>query len=208
MKLLISQKDSLFKIIENSEHFSPNQFEIFERKNGGIHDSRIKFKNSNYYFLFCNDRDYSGFFLNYSPGEEKFLEITSNLNFNHAIAHFIKWLINLNREITSPNLWTKFESQISEIALNFGFDNSKFTFSEYQDLNSKINLMITNLSTIKFETDEQLKGIQINLEHLLTLAENLGKFDWKNLFVGTMISIIIQLEVNKEKGIFYNYFLN
>ena len=58
--------------------------------------------------------------------------------------------------------------------------------------------------------------IKNQLERLTLLAVDLGKFDWKNLFVGTIMSIIIQLGVNKEnanliwlaiKQMFYEYFI-
>ncbi|WP_294304960.1 hypothetical protein [uncultured Chryseobacterium sp.] len=63
---------------------------------------------------------------------------------------------------------------------------------------------------------EHQNQINIELQRVTQLALDLGKFDWTNLFVGTLMSIIIQLGVTKEnansiwlivKQIFNNYFI-
>ncbi len=62
-----------------------------------------------------------------------------------------------------------------------------------------------------------LPEIQVQLNNLTQLAEKMSKFDWANLFVGTIISIVIQLSITPDnaktlwgiiKGIFTGYFLN
>jgi hypothetical protein len=62
----------------------------------------------------------------------------------------------------------------------------------------------------------QETAIANQLDHLMELAKELNKFDWKSLFIGTISSIIIQLGVTKEnahelwsliKKVFNNFFL-
>ncbi len=63
----------------------------------------------------------------------------------------------------------------------------------------KINQIKSSLGTINL-LEEQQVAISQKLDHLIDVAKDLNKFDWKNLFIGTIISIIIQLEVNKENA--------
>lgn len=64
--------------------------------------------------------------------------------------------------------------------------------------------------------ENQQREIIIGLERLTELAKELNKFDWKNLFIGTIISITIQLNVTPDnatllweliQNVFSNYFL-
>ena len=95
-------------------------------------------------------------------------------------------------------------------------NNSKFTHLEYLDLSNKLNKLIDAIPDLKL-LENKTKAIQLELHNLLDKATELGKFDWRNLFIGTIISIVIQLNVNPEnaaalwnliKGIFNNYFLS
>jgi len=214
MKLLVSQKDTLYELINASNYFTPNQFHIKEAKKERV-TTTIFFRETDYYFRFCEDTPYIAFFLNYSPGYDRYLHVTSNLSFDAAMVEFCDWLENLKREINTPNLWKKFTSQINDLSLSSEFDNSKFTYSEYSDLEVKIKLLMNGISVIPLMLSQQ-NEIKNSLEHLLELAKESGKFDWKNLFIGTIISIIIQLGVTPDnasaiwsliKSVFNNYFL-
>jgi len=197
MKLLTSQKDYIFEIIQEDNYFSPYQFEIVESENGA--QTSIFFKNSDYFFQFIDSDYYSKFYLNYQPGDECFLEVTSDLDWSEGMIHFDKWLNNLQREINSPNLWQKFQSEATSLNVSFVSDNSKFTINEYNELKQKIDFIINQLPNIELGNQQQIE-IASTLQHLLTLSNELGKFDWKSLFIGTIISIIIQLNVTKENA--------
>ncbi len=213
MKLLTSQKNKIYNYITSKHYFSPNQFKLEE------HDSItiIKFLNSPYYFKFINDTEYVGFFVNYSPGQENFLEVTPNVSWELGFQHLVSWLMNLERELEVPNLWERFEMEISGINLRSNFDNNtKFTVSEYEIISKKLDSISEGILSIPL-LEQQQQEILINLERLNEFAKELNKFDWKNLFIGTFISIIIQLNVTPEnaselwkliKNIFNDYFLS
>jgi len=201
MKLLISQKDQIFKLIENNDYFSPHQFEIVEmdKKIEKEIETLVVFKESEYFFGFVDSSYNASFYLNYHPGNEQFLEVTSPLMWKEGMAHFNKWLNNLKREINAPNLWQKFQTEATALNMNFDSDNSKFTINEYNELKQKIDFIINQLPNIQLGNQQQIE-IASTLQHLLTLSNELGKFDWKSLFIGTIISIIIQLNVTKENA--------
>jgi hypothetical protein len=83
------------------------------------------------------------------------------------------------------------------------------------ELSSKIDQIKTSLDTIPLLEEQQIAIIN-QLNHLTELAKELNKFDWKNLFIGTIVSIILQLYVTREnaarlwnliKTVFSNFFL-
>lgn len=216
MKLLLSQKNDLFRLISNNSKLSPNQFHIVEKKSKDAWVTNIEFKDSEFCFSFFEDEDYSrSLFANYIPGVDTYKEITSQLNWHDVLSHFNNWLNNIEREVNEPNLWEELKSEISAFRLITDNNNSKFTAREYKELQSKINLISENLSTVPLLLEQQ-NEIKDTLKRLTDIAMDLGKFDWINLFVGTMISILIQLGVTREnadelwkliKTVFNNYLL-
>ena len=215
MKLLTSQKDYIYKYIVELGDFTPNQFELIEEEYMGNHTTKLKFRDSDYYFNFYESDEYQGFWLNYSPGQERVLESTGNINWQIGFDHFITWHGNLKRELNSPNLWERFNKEISTVAFANNFDTSKFSTKEFIELKSKIQLLNEEIKTIPLSEYQQNEIIS-NLNRLIELAEDLNKYDWKNLFIGTIISIIIQLSVTQDnatilwtliKKVFNTYFI-
>ncbi|MCG6191504.1 hypothetical protein [Maribellus maritimus] len=216
MKLLLSQKNELFKFIENRESLTPGQFTINEPQPSSSEDTSIRLKDSDYYFAIFEDSEYvKSYFVNYVPGLDSYLEISSRIGWNEITEHFRKWLDNLTRELKEPNYWERLGREISAINFSNKFDNSKFSAREYEELKSKVEYLSQNLNSIPLLVQQQ-NEIKEELRRLTELAKDLGKFDWMNLFIGTIISVVIQLSITKEnveilwnliKSTFNNYFL-
>ena len=216
MKLLISQKNSLFEIIQELDFFSHNQFELIENDVMESYTTYIEYKaNKDFFFRFLDSEYNNTLYVNYSPGYEQIIDSTSRINWDEALDKFLNWLHYLQREVTSPNLWHKFKIEISEIKLLNDFSNQKFSFSEYNEISEKIDVLKNSLSSIPLILNQQSEII-LRLDHLNETAKELGKFDWVNLFIGTIISVVIQLNVTPEnanaiwdliKRVFNNYFL-
>ena len=217
MKLLVSQKDEIFDLINNSEWFSPSQFKLIEigTREKGV-NTELKFENSEYYFRFFEQREYHGVFVaNYSPGEKLLFEATSSLDWDLGIIHFENWLRFLHREINAPDKWSRLLKELSNIQILSETDEAKFSYREYIELTDKISQIKGLIKTVPLLVEQQ-NAIIDKLDHLTELARELNKFDWKSLFIGTISSIIIQLSVTKEnalqiwaliKKVFNNFFL-
>jgi len=198
MKLFVSQKDDLFDLIEETGYFTPSQFEIKEvQQKNSEYVTEIRFKNSEFYFNLIPESTYQGiFFANFSPGEKSIAEATSTLDWNRGTGYIDNWLEYLRRELTAPNKWDRLLQEIEQIKFASIEDQSKFTYQEYINLTSKIDQIKSSLDTIPFLEEQQLAIIN-QLNHLTDSAKDLNKFDWKNLFIGTIISIVTQLYVTK-----------
>lgn len=216
MKLLTSQKNSLFELIQEIDFFSHNQFELIEKDIMGKYNTHIEYKaNKDFYFKFIDSNLANTLFVNYSPGQEQIMDATSKISWYQTLNIFQNWLYYLQREVTSPNLWEQFKTEISEIKYVNNFNSQKFSFSEYNEILEKIDTLKNSLSSIPLILNQQ-NEIILRLDHLSETAKELGKFDWINLFVGTIISVVIQLNVTPEnanaiwdliKRVFNNYFL-
>lgn len=216
MRLLLSQKNELFKIIEFSKFLTPGQFSLKEPQDGHDNSFSINLRNSDYNFTIFEDTNYiKSFYVNYVPGIDVYKEISGSLGWSGIIEQFHRWIDNISRELNEPNHWARLEYEISTINFSTNFNNAKFTVREYEELKSKIELVSQNLNSIPLLLEQQ-KEIRHELERLTELAKDLGKFDWLNLFIGTIINIIIQLSVTKEnaamlwtliKATFNTYFL-
>lgn len=202
MKLMTSQKDSIFDAIEDYE-LSPSQFELKEIQSKfvpGQIATYLTFKNSDFFFLFeTSQLSNASHYALFSPGTEAFHETENTRVWKSQFVCFLRWLSNLVREIAAPNKWDRFQKEIESLDIAFKNDEDKFSASEYNDLQQKITLLKSRIITIGLST-EQSDAINSKLDHLTDLAINMNKFDWKGLFIGTIISIIIQLSVTPDNA--------
>jgi|APLak6261678124_1056121.scaffolds.fasta_scaffold04998_2 hypothetical protein len=215
MKLLVSQKDQLYEFIQ-STGLSPAQFEFAESSSlytrGSIATS-LNYINSDYYFRFENKQGrHSSLF---SPGNEKFIEDQFPGAWDLQIRYFNNWLRNLVRELNSPNKWARLKTELDNLDFHFDYGEDKFTVQEFQDIQNRIGLLCSRLNSIPFE-ENQILALNQKLDFLIESAKEMKKFDWKSLFIGTIVSIIIQLNVTPEnanllwnlvKEVFNTYFL-
>lgn len=195
MKLLQSQKNRVYDLIEK-EGLSPNMF-CFEES---APSTKICLKSSDYYFILTED-NFDRPSVKYSPGENRFDEgYFYAPAWGDQIDYIEAWLQNLAREINEPDKWKLLQEELENI--NFSdikYENIKFTYQEYELLESKTNELKEKIGKLNL-LEKQLKQINNKLDHLLNLAKDMNKTDWKELFIGSIISLIMQLSVDKTTG--------
>lgn len=215
MKLMLSQKNNLFDIIED-HGLSPNSFQITEPSEFNNNRTVITYKNSDFYFRFFQHPDKHVIILDYSPSEHLYeRQEWVGIEWYNLQGFFVRWITCLIREISEDDKWGRLEQEISQVNISFENENGKFTAAEYEDLKTKLNLFRKEIRNIQL-SELQLKTIENKIDHLTEMATTLTKFDWKGLFIGTIISIIIQLTVTHDnakliweviKKVFNKYFL-
>ncbi len=218
MKLLNSQKNTLFDLIEKFG-LSPSQFE-FKENHSKISNNQLTtdliLKNSNYFFSFETGPNTSAkHYAIFCPGSEAYTESQYPGDWVFQLNYVEEWLANLVREINSPNKWSRLDNEIASIGIKFENDENKFSFHEYEDLKQKISTLKDGIINIGL-LPTQINAINLKLDNLTELAKDMNKFDWKSLFIGTIISIIIQLYISPDnakmlwtliKQVFNNYLL-
>lgn len=205
MKLLPSQKNELFdKILQIGLDPAKFEFSTIPNTVGDVYDSnfdpegiKLSYIQSefNFIFLMLNRGEYCV----YSPGKTRFTHSEYPGNWSGALNYFSQWLANLSREISSEDKWKRLEDEINKFNFKFNSEeNDQFNVIEYEQVCVKIDLIKTNLPALALPED-QLNRIEESLEYLKGRAKVLGKFDWKNLFLGTIVQFTIQYSLPPEK---------
>jgi hypothetical protein len=192
MKLLTSQKNRLYDLIAADNHFTPNQFNINENINGFY----LNYIAEDFYFKIA---DHGSFMVTRVPSMVKYEEAIGTSSWDDVIQFFKGWLKIIQREISSPSKWERLSKEMNNIRGIVQADNTMFSHSEYMTLTQQMKEIKESLVTISL-TAEQNQAIEAKLDHLLVVANDLSKFDWQGLFIGTIISIIIQLNVTPENA--------
>lgn len=201
MKLLKSQTNELFKVIESSG-FSPNQFEIFNEEE---YDNRfeIAFKGTDYNFYLKESTNYRDRInVHFCPGQTSYESKYVIGTWAEVPILFFRWLEYLRREISAPDLWERFQAMITEVSYKNDYsDDRRFTAREYEELSLRLNLLGEKIAQSGLDVTAQ-KVIMNKLNDIESLAKDLNKYDWFNLLIGTLMSIMIQLHVTQDNANF------
>lgn len=206
MELLQSQKDQIYELIEE-EGLSPNLFH-FEEPTTYDASTYLRLKNSDYYFQFAENQSGSHFAI-YSPGEGIYEEKQNPGSWPLQLNYVRRWLRNIDRELKTPNKWDLLAKEMANVDFkDIKYNDSKFTYQEYELLEKNIEDLKNKVSKLDL-LEEQIAQIHKKLDHLLNLAKEMNKTDWKELFIGSLISLFMQLSIDKDTGqIIFGYIKN
>lgn len=194
MELLPSQLNELYDLIVSSKYFSPTQF---TKSAAG---DQFQLTDTGYYFRIYDNTGYvNSLVVNFSPGETLYKDASTNIPWKDVKEYFTKWLKYLYREVSSPDKWGRIFDEIQYLIGTTPNQYTSFSHQEYLTISAKIDLIKSSLEHIPL-LQEQNFAIKNQLDHLLELTTELNKFDWQNLFIGTTLSIIIQLKVTNENA--------
>lgn len=186
-----------------SDIFHKFKLNIFDFEATGEYEVfKIKFKYDYFSFAIVKHKP-NIYIIEYFSVDNK-NAISTSSNWNDVLQHFLEWTKKLFSEFNSPTGWESFENTNF---LNTEYEelNSEFTDSEktqtkqcLQDLKVKIELL--NL------TPEKLEIINSKLDSLSLKVDELNKFDWKSMFIGTIASLIMTFVVPQEaSGMLWEY---
>lgn len=195
MKLLPTQKNVLFKIIE-SHYLSPIQFSIVE----GNNSMQVLYKPaSDFKFVYFVPDSSSSDYCYFIPGEKQWRSINNYVtNFNEVSTCFAEWLIYLAREISAGDLWADLKKATEDVPLNLpNLDNNRFSLQEYQLLSKNLDTLSQRLGEVIHNTQD-IQTIQEKLQQVKELALNVGKFDWRSQFVGLILNIAVAMALPQD----------
>jgi hypothetical protein len=194
MKLLISQKNDILDTIINAG-LNPNDFH-FKQELQSVDEiiPYLYYKETNYYFSFRYKAGY--FHTSYSPGENSLEESTSSGGWKQFLTKVKRWLQFLKREIDTFDRWETFKSELSQIPFSFEYSNIDENFSkdELVILDQKINAIKSRIERLELPIGT-IKQINDKLDSLNDKAAKMSKTNWKELFIGGIISVIFNLAI-------------
>lgn len=195
MELLRSQLNELYTLVVDTGYFSPTQFDK------SATGTEFRLTGTAFYFkIFENSGYANSLIVNFSPGEILYKDASSSIVWKDVKEYFKKWLKYLKREVSSPDKWGRAFDEAQYLIGGTVDQNLHFTHDEYLLISSQIQTIKTSLDRIPL-LQEQTIAIKNQLDHLLELTAQLNKFDWQNLLIGTIISIVVQLGVSKDNAV-------
>lgn len=189
MQLLKSQKNELFEVLE-IYGLSPSLFSFeYDNKNNTV---AVRYTSHDDYCFKIDEGE-----VTFIPGTYTYSQEVGFLDWDRILYWFRTWLECIDAEISIIDKWQEFEREFQAVNIDFSTENEKFTHSEYKEIEQRIGLLKDEMSTIP-EFQEHLENINQKLDHLTDMVEKLGKFDWRGLFVGTMVNIVTAYAVPPE----------
>lgn len=198
MELMRSQKNQLLEIIKRKE-LDPFNFEWVKEVDRSKLISLLKYKDTDYLFGTKIYPDYFEWVA--SPGLDYLIEKHVVYSWNDVVVGFHYWLNYLNREIEQPDLWGELE-RIKEFGdIEYEVENTmqQFSYQETSQIEEGINNIRDYLiKEVKGNAEEVMK-INEKLDYLIDASKRMGRIDWRNVFIGTVVNIITSVGLNPEQ---------
>jgi hypothetical protein len=137
---------------------------------------------------------------NYTPGYDRPLDERAAGNWDGQLNYVKQWLGYLKREWLAPNLWAELQAQRDLVAglAEHADGNTPFTNEEQAEIARKLGEVKTYVRQTRDLTGAQYEAIETKLDYLAGAAGRLGRFDWRNTFVGAFVGAVIQSELPPE----------
>jgi hypothetical protein len=198
MRLLKTQKNELFDLI-SQVGLLPTLFHFKEYIFAGDESyvTEINVEGTHYFFRLREDFGHN-FTLNYSPALDAVEREMKRLSgWNEAITHFAWWLQSLKQEMETSDKWQEAFQVAQQATLGADeIEDSRFTKEELTRIESAfadIRQQLTHHSSI---TEKELGAINSKLEYLLEEAKTRKKREWRMLFYGAFMELMIHEEVH------------
>jgi hypothetical protein len=201
MYLLKVQKNDIFDLVVQTG-FSPLQFTIEEIKDAvtilsEIEKTRIAMVESGYYFELAIVKGKN--IIRFSPGSDKLAEEWSiPPSWSEKKKYISRWLQNLKQELDLPDKWADFLKSGQTIEWNLASsEGERFSYQEVEEIIAAKERAKIKISELRL-LPEQFHLIEGKLDYIAEKSKSLGKVDWKNIMIGTLVSLVVQLALPPE----------
>mgnify|MGYP003623330176 CR=1 FL=1 len=194
MKLLRSQKNALFDVI-TEEGLPPAMFELTEGE-----ETCVRYRPNKEYSLRVQEVTGAKYWIKICPGFETFQKTYVRDKFPGVldIAHI--WVNFLKNEVEVPDKWGQMEKELRKVPAlaTTGFDlPGLFSVAEYEHLGARMSALKNGLGGIARD-EEGRQAVEDKLDRLMQLARSLNKTDWRDLFLGAVMGLILNLTFDKQ----------
>lgn len=203
-QLLKSQKDDTFTFI-SKQGLNPLDFvwdEIKSQDDPKTIVSRLIYKPQNYYFIFdffsnLYGTKRSSFF---SPGREVLVERMMSDDWGEQLFTYVQWLNNIKRETETPDFWSEISKQkkLFETASSNNPNNEMFTAKEQKHITQQLKEIKTYIIDSAKLSKEQIENANKRFDYLEAALKRLGRFDYVNIFMSTIMNLIIVAGINSQ----------
>jgi hypothetical protein len=173
-------------------------FETF----GQYKEFKVKFRHDYFAYSINGDRPdvYTSLILSVSNTKP----VSTTLPWIETVKLFENWAVEIATELNTPTGWESFQS-FNYLNADFRELNEKFNYQESEEVKKSIKELIDKIKTLELP-QPSLLTIEQKLNELSNKVDELNKFDWKALFVGTAASLIMTLGIPPEAaGLLWEY---
>jgi hypothetical protein len=137
----------------------------------------------------------------FSPGAETQQQEVDKLKWVGKLELLSIWLTYLQREINAPDLWASLAQERELLGAEpAGAVNTPFTADEQVHIKRTIEEIRVYITSTYSLAGEPLAKVNRKLDYLIDAATRLGRIDWKNIFVGALVSLILQQVIPSGSG--------
>ena len=200
MELLLSQTNELFNALAQSA-VSPNLFDTSTEHDKHQSGFFITYKPDDKYKFYVFGGNDGKYVVKYSPGYSTVEQVAPNTRWKDVVGACSRWAEYLNREISQEDMWDKVKAAVAS-TIGGSFEvNGKFSIREFEELNSRMIQLKSAVSKLPV-FKEQAATINAKLDHILSHAKDLSKYDWQSMFIGgvwtLLVVMVLPQDINNE----------
>ncbi|MBK5282315.1 MAG: hypothetical protein JJE16_09525 [Nitrospiraceae bacterium] len=171
---------------------NPHEFQLIEGR-GWL--PKVLHISSGFDFVFGGDSIFC------SPGAEQITQEVSQLNWLGKSEMLRKWLTYLKREIEVPDLWAALSQEQELLSIEPAEAvNTPFTADEQVQIKKTIEEIRVYITSTYSLASEPLAKVNRKLDYLIDASTRVGRIDWKNIFVGALVGLVLQQLIPSDSG--------
>jgi hypothetical protein len=188
---------------ELSEIFKSHGLNVLDFETSGQYkEFKVKFKHDYFSFSINGEKREVYNLIIFPISNTK--GMTRTLSWAETKKEFDTWTKDIATDLTTPTGWETFESQ-NYLNTDFEELDKEFTESEKVQTRESVRELIEKIKTLDLPA-AHLGTIELKLKELSDKVDDLKKFDWKSLFIGTIASLIMTLSIPPEAtGFLWEY---
>lgn len=192
--LLDSQRNRLFDLIRNADQDPRNySMSVSEKMAGVIYQEPDQ--GDFYYFI---DISADGYRVRYRPALDRPHDESGWGPWNEVVeTTFPEWLSFVEREVSAPDLWGQLSAERELVDAASGpAENTPFAPEERAQISAQLEEIREFLFATEDVSAEQQRTIESRLRYLEEATGRLGRIDWVNIFVSTILQFAVNAVVS------------
>lgn len=173
----------------------PREFDIGENED----EAWIKHKPSNAHFTISgNSSKYS---VTYAAGDSPAWRV-EKYSWESVMASFGTWLYYLKSDLETPDLWAELqeEAELFGAASDTADDNTPFTQQEKKEISTQLRRLGKKAQATYSLSEIQTRNLNTKLDYLIGASERLNRIDWREAFIGALISFVLSAALPPESA--------
>ena len=165
----------------------------------GADESWVRHLSSEAYFVFGGIP--GRYVARYVAGDDP-VEEREALSWQAQMKHVERWLRAVKLDIEMPDLWAELqrETELLGATADEAIENTPFTPDEREEISERLQEMRAYAKRTYSLSEEQMRVLEAKLDYLAAAAGRLGRIDWRGLFVGTMLTLVLTAALPPESA--------